>query len=372
MPGSNILIEDCKFSGYNDNISIQGLSNSSGSGLTNLTIRRCVIVDSYTTSGHSQGIYLDGINSGLIEENVLDHNGWNESVPGAGATVFNRNMYFSRHCGPLTVRKNISANSASEGLQQRSGGMCEDNLFLRNSTGVLMGQWQSLWPSEATSGTIRNNVVLDARNIDTNPRGFGIQVQQVDGIEMYGNVITHQRTGTDNIIGISLGYNFQNVNIHDNIVYDWTGPAASSKFSLGVNGTPGGVIRFASNDFQQPAGGQIIANGAAIDPALYTYLQNTYYTTAAANQWFSISGVGTIAFPEWVTASGDSGSEARQRTYPDPGRTIETYAASLGLGASLDAFLAQARLQSRTNWHPEYTARAVNDYIRGGFSISLP
>jgi hypothetical protein len=36
---------------------------------------------------------------------------------------------------------------------------------------------------------------------------------------------------------------------------------------------------------------------------------------------------------------------------------------------TFEAFLAAAREQSRSNWRPELTAAAVNDYIREGFGV---
>jgi hypothetical protein len=236
---------------------------------------------------------------------------------------------------------------------------------------VTFGQWQSTWPAQATSGIVRHNVVLDAHDIAANPRGFGIQLEKVDGVEVYGNIVAHQRSGTGNIFGIYLGSNFQNINVHDNIVYDWSG-AASLGFGFGWNGTPGGTVRIADNQFQQSGGGQVLSNGGAVNTAIFTFLRNTYFSTTAANQWFSTSGLGTTTFADWVVASGDSGSQVQQQAYPAPGRSIETYAVSVGLGASLDAFLAQARLQSRTNWRREFTADAVNEYIRAGFGLGPP
>jgi hypothetical protein len=54
-------------------------------------------------------------------------------------------------------------------------------------------------------------------------------------------------------------------------------------------------------------------------------------------------------------------------SFPDPNRSIATYQASIGGNASLAAFLTQCRLQSKANWRTEYTADAVNTYIRAGF-----
>jgi hypothetical protein len=60
--------------------------------------------------------------------------------------------------------------------------------------------------------------------------------------------------------------------------------------------------------------------------------------------------------------------------YLDPNRSIETYMASLGGSATLAAFIAAARNQSKSDWNPQYTAEAVNSYIASGFvnSGSVP
>ena len=46
---------------------------------------------------------------------------------------------------------------------------------------------------------------------------------------------------------------------------------------------------------------------------------------------------------------------------------MESYAQTLGLEPSLEAFLREARGQSRLRWREELTAPVVNAYIRAGF-----
>jgi hypothetical protein len=68
------LIEDCKLSFYSEAISPgppQYPDISSGQ-----TIRRNVIVDSYTLLQIGNGIHCQSINAPTIEENFIDHNGW--------------------------------------------------------------------------------------------------------------------------------------------------------------------------------------------------------------------------------------------------------------------------------------------------------
>jgi hypothetical protein len=84
-------------------------------------------------------------------------------------------------------------------------------------------------------------------------------------------------------------------------------------------------------------------------------------------------GATSTSLSAWSSAVGDSGSTVLPANpYPDPGRTISSYHQSLGAVASQDAFIAQARLQSRTYWRPEYTAAAAIAYVRQGFGLVVP
>lgn len=52
----------------------------------------------------------------------------------------------------------------------------------------------------------------------------------------------------------------------------------------------------------------------------------------------------------------------------DPNRSVMTYNALLGNGVTFEAFAAELRKQSRDNWRSEYSAEAINAYIREGFA----
>jgi hypothetical protein len=93
-----------------------------------------------------------------------------------------------------------------------------------------------------------------------------------------------------------------------------------------------------------------------------------YRATGNANQMFQANGV-AMSFSAFVSSIGDSTSTFGPFTYLDPNRTIATYQVTIGGVATLDAFMAQARQQSRSNWRIQYTANAVNSYIRAGFGL---
>jgi hypothetical protein len=53
--------------------------------------------------------------------------------------------------------------------------------------------------------------------------------------------------------------------------------------------------------------------------------------------------------------------------FKDPDRTLASYNASLGGDESFEAFAAEIRKQSKTNWRQQYAADAVIQYFRDGF-----
>lgn len=366
MPGDNLLIEGCYLHGFNDNLVVQGFGNIARDGLYNFRLRRNIIADSYSTgTSHTQGIFMTLCHDVVIEGNIFDHNGWNENVSGAEATIYDRNLYLSKSNYNVTTKDNVIARSSSEGLQQRSGGVVDNNLFLQNSTGVLFGQFQSTWPQEAASGVIRNNVVLDARDIDNNPRGFGIQLQQVNGVELTGNIVANQSTGTGNVVGIGVDYNFQNINIHDNIIYNWQQPITHAGVALRfLGGLSAGVNRVMDNELQQPSGGMLVETDCGF--ADFVFSGNRYFGESVSSACFVI-GSGATSYANWIQASGEVESLNSPIAYPSPNRTIATYMASLGHTPTLSAFLAAARTQAPQAWQRDYTAPIVNDYIRSGF-----
>ncbi|MHC4862376.1 MAG: right-handed parallel beta-helix repeat-containing protein, partial [Planctomycetota bacterium] len=120
--GEDLLIEDCKIVGFGGTV-IMGIQGQ-GAWFKNLRIRRCVIADAWSSSSHSQGLYLEYIDGLLLEENVFDHNGWHDTISGAERTMFNHGVYVNQSCtGNTTVRNNIFANSSATGIQMRPGGV---------------------------------------------------------------------------------------------------------------------------------------------------------------------------------------------------------------------------------------------------------
>jgi hypothetical protein len=103
--------------------------------------------------------------------------------------------------------------------------------------------------------------------------------------------------------------------------------------------------------------------GFGIDTAPNVTLQN-----CASWHWQSAAGVGV---PVWAAnapfptvVGGDM-----EQTAPSHAVTVEAYMSSLGQTPSADAFLAEARRQSRALWRPQYTAGAFNTWAQQAFGL---
>jgi Bacterial Ig-like domain/Tryptophan-rich Synechocystis species C-terminal domain len=275
---------------------------------TNVTLYRDVITNAWDAVAHSQGLYVSGVSNLVIEQNIFDHNGWNASIPGAAATIFNRNVYLQYNNGSVTFVGNISADSASDGVQARTGGTITGNLFVNDSTGFQIGQLPGAEPIQptVTSGIVSGNVVLQSNDIQTSsglqPRSQGI------------NIFTGSGPG---------------VLVTDNIVADPTG-ATVNQTGIYIDNTSSGV--------------------GATNNIIYGFAKPV-----------SDAGTGDTTSPNAINLSG----------YVNPNVSVESYNASLGGAATLAAFMAAADSQSMTNWNSAYTAAVVDAYIQAGFATMV-
>jgi hypothetical protein len=352
--GKYLWIEDCRSRFATNALDMQGQDEH----FHTLIVRRCQILDTYDPGGHSQGIFVNNFDNVLIEENVFDHNGWNDAVPGAVKTIFNHNMYLQhtakgedRH---FIVRNNISARASSHGCQLRPGGLLENNLFLKNSLAAFVAD---------TSSVMRNNVVLDGDGIaDDAPRGQGLEFLNCPTVLAEGNIIAHKRDAKNNMS--AMAYNpvvkdepvvESHGEFRNNIVYDWAGTAFDTA-------SPSAALNFHGNLLQQQ--NQMLVELKQFESG-YVFKDNRYFSTAPrpfrmGEQALDLNG--------WCGKTGESNDQPGVN-FTDPARDITSYSASIHLPqTTLEGFLGAARQQRRGHWDDRLTADAVNAYIRTGFA----
>jgi hypothetical protein len=186
------------------------------------------------------------------------------------------------------------------------------------------------------------------------------------GVRVYDNIFSHAGNdpGTYNIQAIQLSSISSDVDVYNNIVYEWSRPGQVGSTSLFVAGNVD--ARVYANTFQMPALGDAVALGFATAPSLLSFSGNRYFSTNSAPFEYADAH---HDFSAWTSHAGETGSFLTQVAFPHPERDISTYMSSLDGTPSLDGFLTQARLQSKWNWRDEYSAQAVNEYIRAGFDI---
>jgi fibronectin type 3 domain-containing protein len=164
----------------------------------------------------------------MVDENVFDHNGWSETVANAGANQYSHNAYVQddNKAGGM-FRGNVFARGAAHGLQARSGGIVDRNVFVLNAVEMNMGS--SPDPTDPNIFTFPNsvtkNVMIEGRlmGLDTAwPRSaavWGILAPgTLSGIVCDDNIIANRR---DSGVNYALAGTVTNLVLTNNIIRNW-------------------------------------------------------------------------------------------------------------------------------------------------------
>ena len=200
---NDVLIEDCKFSFFEDAIVMENNACNCGDANKNVDIRRNIIINAYARNSTTEkkiatGMFLSSMSDLLIEENFFDHNGWNEDLEDANANQFNHNVYLSNaSSGPTVVRGNVLSRGAAHGVQLRSGGTAVKNAFIGNAVGMNLGY--STPPVYYQGLTVADdNVFTDGRPQIPNDLIFpqtgaiwGLWKQLIDSVTVNNNIVAN-------------------------------------------------------------------------------------------------------------------------------------------------------------------------------------
>ena len=375
-PVDSVLIEDCRVEGYGMGVVV---ASSPLGGPQDIALRANVIIDNYADRENSQGMYLASIAGLLLEANVIDYNGWHDGV--SPWTMFDHSVYNGYGSSEVVVRNNIV--SRSDGVQVRSGAIVQNNLFARTATALTVGISQTAEPG--VGGRVRDNVIVEGTSFSGEPRARGIDIGNISpvGLDIHHNIIANSVDHAGPAFTLAA-YNDPGVGVHntdfrDNIVYNW------GRIVLNTNNDPQpdphSGIQLSGNIFALPAGESTAYEvGAALGPSdlnAYTLKDNVYSSSQTqAGDWARIDGL-EHDFASWTATMGEANATTELPSFPDPNRNPASYNASLGGEESFEAFIAEARQQSKgsglnqaanpNTWREAFTAAAVNDYIRAGF-----
>lgn len=300
---SDLLFEDNRFTFVE--FVMQGWS---GGNPTSITLRRNIFAGGYYSKSSFDRVqrpslfFAANAQNLLIEENVFDHGGWHASVKGAGANMYNHNLYLQHdnHGNSLVVRNNIITRASSHGIHGRPGGLYEGNFFARNAVNLQMGYADHPLP-EGVSGIARGNVISEG---------------------------THMIKGD----------------------------AACSGNNLCTPAVWGLVLA-------EKGKGRFIVEDNIVSQT-YLPAQNKFDSLKRAGLGIELADVnkGNIGYRFSYNDEGGTGK------YMDPGRTVSTYAASIGLEPGFDSFMKQVLNRPVGEWPKELTAQAINEYFRAGFA----
>jgi hypothetical protein len=394
--GDDFLMEDCLIRECASGFILDGVDKVQ----KGITIRRNVIVDNYSFDGaaHSQGMYVDWAQGVLIEQNVLDHNGWREGK--LDATIYNHNAYIQYNVTDCVFRENIVARGSATGAQLRAGdtqGL--NNLVLANPIGISGGSQQAPWPKIVWSGRLEHNVVLGAIDIPGKgqiggeARGWGVTWIRAKGARVAHNLVAHgvltPRTGGNQARGLySEDAASDACVVEGNVVYDWPGANARGA-ALVLDRALVASETLRDNTFAQPTQGFVAIVPNKVSTLGGLFASNTFAGPGDnPDHWVTrenMSGVRMRAFLNDLTRDANAATALAPAVarFPDPTRSIATYLRDLGHVApasaeggppanDLEAFLLEARALRRGNWRDEFSAASVNRYMRAGFGMSEP
>jgi hypothetical protein len=377
-PGGNILIENCAFSYFRNNLDIE----AQGGPQSNIELRRSTSSYSWSTISHSQGLYAYGVNDLTIDQDVFDHNGWNALVPGATQQGYNHNVYYSFSCTNVTVEDCTLSNASFAGIMARSGGNIIDNLFLQNPIALAYGQANGADSTPGgVTGEITGNVIVGDRSLGSTPYGQGFDIGNTNGVLVSNNIFTqdsqHSKyaiqldpaTATENP-GVVVGEN--NLTIEDNITNGFYA-------GIGIDGRfqPGGTGMYAFNNVTIKdntflnGSNHLVRQDGAINSAEETLQGNEYYDSGVTSaNWFMLQST-DISTVQWKSVDEPTALILSSMPgYENANVSTATYDQSLGGPGTFDDFMVNADQMSAAHYQPQYLAEAMIDYIRAGFALS--
>ncbi|MGE0617008.1 MAG: hypothetical protein AB7P04_15360, partial [Bacteriovoracia bacterium] len=254
---SHIEFQDMYVEKFEENFSIQTYP-SNGTRISNIVLRRNVIADAAANYWKAQGIYIQSVDGIDMIENIFEHNGWlaaNETpttpgssqAPTVGPNIYKHNVYVQGDGGLLdssSVKFLRNIVTGTDGAQFRSGGIVEDNLFVRNAT--------NLYHSRGGPGDnkIIRNVVLEGRTMFADypyNRSWGPKIDGGSGLEVIENIVAYDQS-TAQYASFAFDFDGNSGVATRNISYKWSPESPLQSGSYGGLTASGNQLNAAVSD----------------------------------------------------------------------------------------------------------------------------
>lgn len=379
-PLHNVLVEGCFLKCGPMNI-----QNNKNLLDTNVIVRRCIFYYSWSHTGaHRQGFFASGLRHILLEECIFYHNGWLQSAASPSnvgeATIFNHNLYWA-NCENVTIRNTVSLLPSSIHFKFTSNPPGPNNeIYAKNITihdcflydgevSISLGGNDDFgngprWKDINVANCVITQVGL-SRPTDRN-LSWGIDCNDWEGGKVQGNIFS--RFVYSNGYHIEVLGHSSDVIISDNTMYQ-------SLTDLGLTG----CIKLTGNNLTNITVEKNIVQSLASDGYLInvsdanalsniTFANNTYYSNNPTP--FRV-GTTDYTYEQWVSLTGEIGSEFIEIVFSDPDKTFEDYAALQG-DTLEQAFDSIRDLDYKANSISNYAYNAENllNYFRQNFTTA--
>lgn len=369
----------------------------SGQGHLQIIAHRCMVRNTYSETTHQQGWYGSGAREIMFDDCIFDHDGWfkqrekeiklNTKAEGR-ATYFNHNMYVT-NAHYLWIRNPIFMRASSIGTKLTSNGekgaevdsitashiLIENPYYLEGEIGISAGgntdhntghRWNHIYIIDPIFESIGHSQPTNrtlAWNIDIQDWDKGALVNPL--------FIGSDNDNLTNTYGINVAGHCDKIKILNAIAYNI---GAKDKV------TGAYVIRYREQGQSNMA--DIIEEGTIVyNPSSKCRLlsddvvdgitrKNCVYWTNKENkdELFKFDEV-YLSIDQAMAHSSMQDCQFAEPVFESAPRTIKTYMASLGLEPTVEAFAAECGKQNIKNWRPEFTAQAVNEYLREGYKL---
>lgn len=326
----NLTWDDCHF--HHGELVIQAWD---GRNPANIRLNRNIFDELYshstrtTNSSRPSGMFLSGVSDLKIVENTIWLGGWTPrvrdqfiagtNITGAGPNMYNHGAYLTNNLtGELEVHRNISIEASSYGIMNRSGGKMSGNFIAGATTGLATIGYGSSAAEQPPSGIqtrVFDNVIVE---------GVPMSKHEPD---YYCSVLC-----TPAVYGLTLSPDIVSPTVVD-IIY-----GRNIMANPDIAGYTGSMIRKSFG-----------YSHASTNTVPYT---------------FHTEGPDRNIEYKWTTDT-----QGTQTSYPDPTRTLSTYAGTLGLGASREAFAKVLLDRGYRQWARAYSAVGAANYVRAGFGL---
>lgn len=165
--------------------------------IQHVVFQQCNFFDSWSASGHAQGLYLSDISEFTLSQCVFDRCGHVPYAPESKPDIFKHGAYAYFNLGAKgTFIECVFTRSNAHGLQNRPGGDVLGCFFGRNpiALAILDG------PSR-----LLDNVVIDANDIEgVQQNGSGFLCESTESLEVRGNLFANKYSDSGHGVALNI------------------------------------------------------------------------------------------------------------------------------------------------------------------------